>query len=1335
MESQSLRWSMPSLTRHRTAILAVAAVALGYSLHYIHDQLRASADLSKPNLRRSNARRQRRRPSSRPQEPIHVSAELARYQTDAPWGSTPIDLAFLRVPEANAEVLAQHNFRSSNGQSISIPLARHLPSLDDVLMVITDREEAETLRRELELGFLIFYFWRHMSPGPITNEQRDILFSELQRDGDFSRINIYTALLRHQEGQLMRSIEHWTGVQQQRGELASNHESVPLRQGTATDMASGLSEGPQTMMDDESEHSWRGELNETDDGKEADREGQSLLNLLYRIAEEQARKDGYVHRRVTCNSCNMMPIRGIRYHCANCLDYDLCEQCEGMQIHPKTHLFYKIRIPAPFIRNPKQPEPLWYPGKPAAVNHTLDKQAMTSICKDTGYQVAEVEALWEQFRCLAATEWLDDPGHYCLAIDRHTFNKCFVPQTSLRPSPPNLIYDRMFSFYDTDGNNLIGFQEFILGLASLTKKIPGARQKRLFKGYDINNDGYVDRKDFLRLFRAYYSLTRELTRDVLAAMEDDVSENGARDIVLGSQPISSAFTSAIPQGERPRAPQGKVQDNFGDYTTFDGMGAVDNKEHDLEDPDETLADAAEIAKYGCVRGKGVANYQSLYSEPWPPKEILERDVEKILVPAIRVKGVTLPEDQKAIRRVAHARIANYHQRHSYTRRQAVRDRKQRRAFYVHDEGDPALNATLEAHRRDFAAVARIDSNRTRNLQRLVDADQSGKFYAVVKEKIEEIDWPVYDSPMKLAEEIGEMILLGWNEIEIAEALSGYAVDFQASKDFVTSISGSLEGFATELGFEACIEDDMSLEKPLDSFPWSRRSRSSSKVRFQDELGTADGHESRSRATSISSRSMPVNERWGGFDMPEPEQDVGREVLYQITQEAFNELLDPIFRLREDLALAALQTRRSREKYRSDIVAAVDRPWFLKNDLDTYQRWWRTEPFKEIDVSDDGPFENDEAATFFEFLVQREAGEENSLTCEKCSYCARKGEDRWIGIGRFCVQCGLPSRIAREEREEQLIYDKHCLACEGKGEETYFTFGANFCRFGHPSPRFASESAWLQDVILGRFSQRASQVVAIDEEENTTGDANQGSRHTPLPEAVLDLDSSVTVFEEAGPSDLKEETARKPLDELLADSGYTLATTPGGPSRPPDPTLPQNRPNDDLSLGAALVANKSPESIPLPELTLPQHRPDSSILVTNEVTHTTQLPDPAITQNRLRSSSPQPDPTLPQSRPGTDAGVNYAMDRARILHKLVEAPVQAGSPENPAAPPTQNERTRERPPDRNTLRYYAALDMIEAEDKERGGPGRLSFVEWEQVMKGEKGKALGFLGTWLEMASF
>ena len=93
-------------------------------------------------------------------------------------------------------------------------------------------------------------------------------------------------------------------------------------------------------------------------------EGQGLLNLLYNVAEDQARREGYIHRGITCNSCQASPLCGIRYKCSNCIDYDICERCETQDNHNKTHVFLRIRIPIPPLANPRTPciKPL-YPGK------------------------------------------------------------------------------------------------------------------------------------------------------------------------------------------------------------------------------------------------------------------------------------------------------------------------------------------------------------------------------------------------------------------------------------------------------------------------------------------------------------------------------------------------------------------------------------------------------------------------------------------------------------------------------------------------------------------------------------------------------------------------------------------------------------------------------------------------------------------------------------------------------------------------------------------------------------------------------------------------------------
>lgn len=92
-------------------------------------------------------------------------------------------------------------------------------------------------------------------------------------------------------------------------------------------------------------------------------ESQNLLTLLYNISEDQARKEGYVHRSITCNHCGSSPIRGFRFKCANCVDFDLCETCEAQDVHFKTHSFIKIRIPIPPLANPRSAlMSVFYPG-------------------------------------------------------------------------------------------------------------------------------------------------------------------------------------------------------------------------------------------------------------------------------------------------------------------------------------------------------------------------------------------------------------------------------------------------------------------------------------------------------------------------------------------------------------------------------------------------------------------------------------------------------------------------------------------------------------------------------------------------------------------------------------------------------------------------------------------------------------------------------------------------------------------------------------------------------------------------------------------------------------
>ena len=64
-------------------------------------------------------------------------------------------------------------------------------------------------------------------------------------------------------------------------------------------------------------------------------------NILNEIIE----KPKPIHKGIKCNSCGMNNIKGIRYKCSTCLNYNLCEKCEEDSDHDENHFFLKIYEP------------------------------------------------------------------------------------------------------------------------------------------------------------------------------------------------------------------------------------------------------------------------------------------------------------------------------------------------------------------------------------------------------------------------------------------------------------------------------------------------------------------------------------------------------------------------------------------------------------------------------------------------------------------------------------------------------------------------------------------------------------------------------------------------------------------------------------------------------------------------------------------------------------------------------------------------------------------------------------------------------------------------------
>lgn len=682
--------STPSaVARYRPAVLVLTAAAAAYAAYVIYGSLQA---LPSEGLHRSNAVRRgnpQRRPSRTTRIISRLESEVDNLGDHTILGLVvPLDPQNLITPDELRELL--------------------VPMVPDAS---ADTIEAETTRlydifldRLLDSGFSN----RPLAPAEIEAVTRWV----------GARLPNTAAIARAVERRTQR-------LNDARPEDADGAESV-----AGTDVS---------FFSDE----------DTDiDG--IDPEGQTLQRTLYHIAEERARQEGVIHRGITCNGCDEKPIRGTRWHCANCVDFDLCSSCEATNSHTRTHVFYKIRVPAPYLSLAKQ-EPL-YPGKPHMMHHSVNSALKRRLASETKMEVEEIEALWDQFTCLASTEWRDDPTKVGWALDRRAFNHAFVPRYNGFVSAPNLIYDRIFQYYDSDKNGLIGFEEWIKGVDGMHSTDIKVKARIIFNGYDIDSDGYISRRDVLRVFRAYYAIEKEATRNFVAELTEEMSVRNSMDTVRSSQPLGSAFPpNSLPTSNQLH-PDVSVKQN----------GTFEESSHVLLDTDFESASREQVIR---------ANEISQLLTSSPQKGAGER---------------------------------------------VVRDAWARREFTLDEE---------------------------EGMTRPADAE--------VTDEEEDLEAPQ------------------------------------------TEPDGAFAG------------------------PQRSESRRSSRAHFQDEVNHKDW-------SSKTTLKKSVNEQWGGYEIPEYEQDLGKEVLYQITQQAFNELLDPLFRAREDMALDARSLRSERRKYAEAIDALLER---------------------------------------------------------------------------------------------------------------------------------------------------------------------------------------------------------------------------------------------------------------------------------------------------------------------------------------------------------------------------------------------------------------------------
>lgn len=591
-----------------------------------------------------------------------------------------------------------------------------------------------------------------------------------------------------------------------------------------------------------------GEYDERAPNPDDERNGQNIVQLLFRVSEDATKRNSYVHRGCACNACGVVPIRGIRYRCANCADFDLCESCEAQGAHTKTHIFYKVRIPAPSF-GPRQIQPVWYYGEPDNMERlrALPKELIAKYSRETGFERPELEAYYEQWTFMANTPWPEDPDDIHLAMDRRTFDRCLVPSAYYRGNSPSLIFDRMFAFYDNNRDDLISFSEFLKAQAYRKQK---DKWEVIFAGYDIDDDGYVDRKDFLRMFRSYYVLYRQMHRDMLEGIDEQQMMSPEAHAQVGSRgALGQLFGQAPSQSLEMRAGEGKTMRD-GELEIHDGRGVLRPSANDTANREETLINFGLVSSSGTRPVERTRGY-------W--RSLMDRPVDQNISDII---------DRISQERLEEATA------HSY---------------------EPALNNSPNTSDNPLLDPVNAAFERRRRDLDMTDED------------VQAVCGPEYDLS-NIPENARPFVIK--HTLKRHKARIALHERWRRRQFYTDEEEGASP--PADWNDDGDLPPDNAVGETSNSQFQKRpsiHSRSSSKVRFAEDM---DDFDTRSNP-STSSRSVP--ERWGGIEIPDAEKDVGKEILYQVTQQAYNELLDPLFRAKEDVAVAVLETKEERDKYR------------------------------------------------------------------------------------------------------------------------------------------------------------------------------------------------------------------------------------------------------------------------------------------------------------------------------------------------------------------------------------------------------------------------------------
>eukprot|EP00735_Rhodelphis_limneticus_P004448 TRINITY_DN16032_c0_g1::TRINITY_DN16032_c0_g1_i1::g.13759::m.13759 TRINITY_DN16032_c0_g1::TRINITY_DN16032_c0_g1_i1::g.13759 ORF type:complete len:190 (+),score=29.34,sp/Q3HRP5/CNBL2_ORYSJ/45.79/5e-48,EF-hand_1/PF00036.27/2.3e+03,EF-hand_1/PF00036.27/1.7,EF-hand_1/PF00036.27/1.3e-05,EF-hand_1/PF00036.27/7.9e-07,EF-hand_1/PF00036.27/1.3e-07,EF-hand_7/PF13499.1/9.3e-06,EF-hand_7/PF13499.1/4.1e-15,EF-hand_8/PF13833.1/55,EF-hand_8/PF13833.1/2.8e-09,EF-hand_8/PF13833.1/0.0023,EF-hand_8/PF13833.1/1.6e- len=154
----------------------------------------------------------------------------------------------------------------------------------------------------------------------------------------------------------------------------------------------------------------------------------------------------------------------------------------------------------------------------------LKRRELGDFVKKTHFTIDEVRDLYKHFKTISSG--LTDDG----LIDKAEFKKALGLKDSL-------FVDRMFALFDENGDSVINFNEFIVGLSVFCPK--GSLEEKLkfsFRIYDFDGDGHISQNELKQMLEAslvenHLSLSQKQIDDLVSATfnEADIDGDGKID--------------------------------------------------------------------------------------------------------------------------------------------------------------------------------------------------------------------------------------------------------------------------------------------------------------------------------------------------------------------------------------------------------------------------------------------------------------------------------------------------------------------------------------------------------------------------------------------------------------------------------------------------------------------------------------------------------------------------------------------------------------------------------------------------------------------------------------